>query len=140
MIVVDSLALAAISVRAYADELLTTWLAVASLDLGRDRNRDEPGGGRAFGPAGSAELDVLAAKLDLELAPVDPAQVAAAREAFRRFGGGRRPAALNFGDLFAYALAKVRSLPLLSSAMISPDRHRKRHYRTRMISRRWAKA
>lgn len=44
---------------------------------------------------------------------MDSAQVAAAREAFRRFGRGRHPAALNFRDLFAYALAKVRALPLL---------------------------
>jgi ribonuclease VapC len=43
----------------------------------------------------------------------DAAQVAAAREAFRRFGRGRHPAALDFGDLLAYALAKIRALPLL---------------------------
>lgn len=66
-----------------------------------------------FGPAGGAELDALVGRLGLEPVPVDTAQVAAAREAFRRFGRGRHPAALNFGDLFAYALAKVRALPLL---------------------------
>jgi ribonuclease VapC len=33
--------------------------------------------------------------------------------AYRRFGKGRHPAALNFGDLFAYALARTSGEPLL---------------------------
>ena len=66
-----------------------------------------------LGAAGGAELDALVARLGIELVPVDGIQAAVAREAFRRFGKGRHPAALNFGDLFAYALAKNRSLPLL---------------------------
>ncbi len=38
----------------------------------------------------------------------------AAFSAFVAFGrGSGHPAALNFGDVFAYALAKVRDLPLL---------------------------
>ena len=36
-----------------------------------------------------------------------------ARAAFRRFGKGRHPARLNFGDCAAYALAKANDLPLL---------------------------
>jgi len=36
-----------------------------------------------------------------------------ARDAFSRFGKGRHAAALNFGDCFAYALAKVLGEPLL---------------------------
>jgi ribonuclease VapC len=36
-----------------------------------------------------------------------------ARDAYRRFGRGNHPAGLNFGDCFAYALAKERDLPLL---------------------------
>ena len=36
------------------------------------------------------------------------------REAFRRFGKGRHSARLNFGDLFAYALARASGEPLLS--------------------------
>ena len=39
--------------------------------------------------------------------------VAAAREAFLRFGKGRHPAGLNLGDCASYALAKLRNLPLL---------------------------
>ena len=38
----------------------------------------------------------------------------AARRAWRRFGkGNNHPAALNFGDCFAYALAKTTGEPLL---------------------------
>lgn len=36
-----------------------------------------------------------------------------AGEAYRRWGKGRHPASLNFGDCFAYALAKERACPLL---------------------------
>ena len=39
--------------------------------------------------------------------------VEAARSAWRRFGEGNHRAALNFGDCFAYALAKTTSEPLL---------------------------
>jgi len=41
-------------------------------------------------------------------------EAAAAYAAFVAFGkGSSHPAALNFGDVFGYALAKVRGLPLL---------------------------
>ena len=40
-------------------------------------------------------------------------QALLACEAFRRFGKGRHPAALNIGDCFAYALAKATGEPLL---------------------------
>jgi ribonuclease VapC len=43
-----------------------------------------------------------------------PAEIEAAYGAFVAFGkGSGHPAALNFGDVFSYALAKVRGLPLL---------------------------
>jgi len=42
---------------------------------------------------------------------VDQAYIA--RQAFYDFGKGRHPAALNFGDCFAYALAKFKGEPLL---------------------------
>ena len=40
-------------------------------------------------------------------------QTDAARRAWRRYGKGRHPAALNCGDCFAYALALIRGEPLL---------------------------
>ena len=59
---------------------------------------------------GFAELIVEAA---LEIIPVDARQVELAYDGFRRFGKGRHPAGLNFGDLFAYALARALDEPLL---------------------------
>ena len=50
---------------------------------------------------------------DIRVVPLDYEQALAAGEANRRYGKGRHPAALNFGDTFAYALASVRGLPLL---------------------------
>lgn len=49
----------------------------------------------------------------LWVVPVDDALARLAADAFIRFGKGRHPARLNFGDCFAYALAKARDLPLL---------------------------
>ena len=49
-----------------------------------------------------------------EIVPPGAAEMDAAYAAFVAFGKGNgHPAALNFGDLFGYALAKVRGLPLL---------------------------
>ncbi len=45
--------------------------------------------------------------------PVDAAQATIAADAYRRFGKGRHPAGLNLGDVFPYALARARGLPLL---------------------------
>lgn len=49
----------------------------------------------------------------VRIEPVDSDQVAVAAKADRRFGKGHHPARLNLGDLFAYALAQCRGLPLL---------------------------
>ena len=45
--------------------------------------------------------------------PVDAPQVAVAAKAYRRYGKGHHPAGLNLGDVFAYALARVRNMSLL---------------------------
>jgi ribonuclease VapC len=59
-------------------------------------------------------LDALIFELDIEIAPVTPAQAKIARQAYRDFGrGSGHPAKLNFGDCFAYALAIDRNEPLL---------------------------
>ena len=50
---------------------------------------------------------------DIEIVRLDLTLILAAGEANRHYGKGRHPAALNFGDTFAYALASVRNLPLL---------------------------
>jgi ribonuclease VapC len=53
---------------------------------------------------------ILAILLD---EPVDTPQAQTARGAFSRFGKGRHPAGLNYGDCFSYALATVLGEPLL---------------------------
>jgi ribonuclease VapC len=68
---------------------------------------------RRHGPAAVGELDRLVADAAAVVVPFDAEQAAIGRQAFDRFGKGRHPARLNFGDCAAYALAKSRSLPLL---------------------------
>jgi ribonuclease VapC len=63
-------------------------------------------------PAGR-ELDLLLHRAQVDVVPVDSEQVQIARSAWRRYGKGRHPAALNFGDCFAYALAAASGEPLL---------------------------
>lgn len=66
-----------------------------------------------FGPDGVRALDLVIAKAGIELVPVDAEQAHAARIAFRAYGKRRHPAGLNFGDCFAYALARTLGEPLL---------------------------
>ncbi len=65
------------------------------------------------GEAGGRELDLLLHRAEIAVVPVDADHVAEARRAWRRFGRGRHAAGLNFGDVFAYALARVSGEPLL---------------------------
>src|SRR5262245_2227407 len=65
------------------------------------------------GDAGGRELDLLIHKASIEIVAVDAGHVTEARRAYRRFGKGRHAAGLNFGDLFAYALARTTGEPLL---------------------------
>ena len=60
-----------------------------------------------------ALLDTFLAEFEISLEPVTPEQAKLARQAFREFGRGNHPAALNFGDCLTYALAQVRREPLL---------------------------
>jgi ribonuclease VapC len=65
------------------------------------------------GEAGGRELDLLLYRAGIEVVAVDQNQAEIARAAWRRFGKGRHPVGLNYGDCFAYALASSRRLPLL---------------------------
>ena len=59
-------------------------------------------------------VNLVVAKTRTVIEPVTADQVVIAREAFRRFGkGSGHPARLNFGDCFAYALARFYNEPLL---------------------------
>src|SRR5579864_8568058 len=68
---------------------------------------------KRIGDAGPAKLDRLIAELPIVVRGFDLTQLAWARLAFEKFGRGRHPAALNVGDCFAYALARVSGEPLL---------------------------
>jgi ribonuclease VapC len=57
-------------------------------------------------------LDALRS-LQIELMPFDETQFELGLRAWRKFGKGRHPASLNFGDCFTYALAKVTGYPIL---------------------------
>jgi ribonuclease VapC len=58
-------------------------------------------------------LDLLIHRAGVVVTPVSADQGLAARDAFARYGKGRHPAGLNFGDCFSYALAKDVDEPLL---------------------------
>jgi ribonuclease VapC len=75
--------------------------AAAVIDAGRD-------------PVASRRFDELLAAAQIMIEPVSEMQARIAREAYRDFGkGSGHPAQLNFGDCFAYALAKETGEPLL---------------------------
>ncbi len=79
--------------------------AISSSALIIDASRD---------PVASRRFDDLIKEAQIIIEPVTEAQARIAREAYRDFGkGSGHPASLNFGDCFAYALAKVTGEPLL---------------------------
>jgi ribonuclease VapC len=65
-------------------------------------------------PIASRRFDDLIKEAEIQIEPVTETQARIAREAYRDFGKGTgHPAKLNFGDCFAYALAKEMGEPLL---------------------------
>jgi ribonuclease VapC len=66
-----------------------------------------------LGADGVVRLDQLLRTAEVAAVAVDEAQARAAADAWRAFGKGRHPAALNLGDCFTYALAQVRAEPVL---------------------------
>jgi ribonuclease VapC len=65
-------------------------------------------------PIASRRFDDLLREAEIGIEPVTAEQARVAREAYRDFGRGSGHAArLNFGDCFAYALAKTTGEPLL---------------------------
>ena len=72
-----------------------------------------------FAAVASRDDDLFAAAMAflnepfIDVEPVSAAQAAIAAEAYRRYGKGHHPAGLNLGDIFSYALAHERSVPLL---------------------------
>jgi len=59
------------------------------------------------------ELEEMLAEFDIEIVPLLAADIIRVADAYARWGRGSHPAGLNFGDCFAYALARSRECPLL---------------------------
>jgi ribonuclease VapC len=82
--------------------LPSSCLLEASMILLARRNED-----------GARDLDIYVARSRMEIVPFTESQARLARTAFERYGKGRHPAKLNFGDCMAYALAKETGEELL---------------------------
>lgn len=115
MIVVDTSALLAVlllepdaaayatAIAAEPDRMMSTVsLLEASLVLASKR-----------GASAVRELDEIVKAAPIRAVPFAADHVAIARDAFMRFGKGRHPAGLNFGDCASYALAKALDARLL---------------------------
>lgn len=67
-----------------------------------------------YGNAAGADLELFLFDARVEIAPFDGRQAEAAVRAWRKYGKGRHPAKLNFGDCCVYGLAKASGEPVLS--------------------------
>jgi ribonuclease VapC len=66
-----------------------------------------------LGPAGQDIVDRFLRDATVDIVPVDADLASRAMSGWRRYGKGRRPAGLNFGDCFTYALAERTGHPVL---------------------------
>jgi len=66
-----------------------------------------------LGPTATEVLLRMLTDLDVNVKPFDAHHWPVAADAFDRFGKGRHPAGLNFGDCLAYAIARTADQPLL---------------------------
>ena len=104
---------------AEADEVLGAWAGLGYYSRARNLQRaaqvlaDEHDGHLPDTAEGLRELDRFIDRAAIDLVGVDLEQGRLARDAFSQYGKGRHPAALNFGDCFAYALARILEQPLL---------------------------
>lgn len=64
-------------------------------------------------PEAAAAVDQFLKLVEIGVMDVPARAAGVAVEAFDRFGKGRHPANLNFGDCFAYACAKLSGQPLM---------------------------
>lgn len=114
--VIDSSALAAIFLREPERITFRSLIVQAESRLISAVNVFETGivleakGGIALG----REFDLFLLRANFKIMPADGEQTELARSAWRKYGKGRHQASLNFGDCFAYALAKYSGEPLLA--------------------------
>jgi ribonuclease VapC len=112
VIVVDSSAIMAVALREEGSERVATALARAAALVMSAGTLSE----LEVINAARATLNDLRDRIDalqIEIVAVDAGFTRKIGAAYARWGKGRHPAGLNFGDCFAYALAKARDVPLL---------------------------
>ena len=112
MLAVDTSALVAILLREEQGDACAVALREASETVMSAATLTEAlivAGGRRFG----GEMAELIAELSVRVEPVTAAFARRAAAAYARWGRGIHPAALNFGDCFAYATAEQYDCPLL---------------------------
>jgi len=68
---------------------------------------------RHMAEVATRRVEAYLAAVGAEIVPFSEAHYSSAISAFLRFGKGRHPARLNFGDCIAYATADLAGLPLL---------------------------
>jgi len=114
VIVTDTSALLAIvfgepDAERYRDVLVATSAQVSAATLTEARMVVES----RVGLDGTRDLELLIETAEVTLLPYTGEHAIAAHDAWRRFGKGRHPAGLNFGDCISYATAVVAECPLL---------------------------
>jgi ribonuclease VapC len=114
-VVVDTSAVVAILQSETGHEVLLAHLAQATRRLMSTATRVELGivVEARYGTPGRELTDRFLRDASIELVPVDAESADRALSAWRRYGKGRHPAALNLGDCFSYALAEETGLPLV---------------------------
>lgn len=65
------------------------------------------------GDAGRIALEAFLRDNEVVTVPFDERHLSVAADAFLRYGKGRHPACLNYGDCMTYATARLAGLPLL---------------------------
>jgi ribonuclease VapC len=66
-----------------------------------------------YGEEAGDDVDMFLYDFEVQIVPLEPHHYEIARVAWRKYGKGRHPAALNLGDCCAYALSKATGEPLL---------------------------
>ena len=114
-IVIDSAALVAIALQEEERERIQATLLSKGTRLMSPISHLEAGLvlEARHGLAGALLLDELCRALKLDFVAFTRDHVRLARDAWSRFGKGRHPAGLNFGDCCTYALARATGQPLL---------------------------
>ena len=113
MIAIDSSAIIAIMEREPETEAFVTCIALAEARCMSAASYLECAMLIVSRTGSRESLDRWLAQLEIDIVPFDAAQARLAADAFARFGRGRHAARLNYGDCFAYALARTRDAPLL---------------------------